>query len=100
MIPYKKFEQMADLQRKLSERRNDLARYTLISKKLDEIMNLVGWPWKASSEQRNDWNALCQRIDSHLTFNAVDSPALHRCGDCGAELQLVCHGKYQCPACH
>jgi len=36
----------------------------------------------------------------HPTTNAVDTPALHRCVDCGSDLQLVCPGKYQCPACH
>lgn len=59
MIPPKIFGRMLDLVIADHRNRSDLA----AEKELDKLQDSYGWPWRASREQRQDWNALHRRLD-------------------------------------
>ena len=57
MIPYKKFMRMQDLQCEYANRKTQDAEQSLVS-----FQDQIGWPWLASKEQINDWNASMENM--------------------------------------
>jgi len=59
MIPYKTFGRMLDLLiQSQSDRSAEIA--------LDRIQDEVGWPWKASKDQVEEWNRTYSKIDPYV----------------------------------